>query len=54
MAISRSSALSINALLIFEMHDVNGALFLNATFSSALSFSLVAAATRSIVPFTTI
>ena len=32
MTISSSSALSISALLISEMHDLNGALFLNATF----------------------
>ena len=54
MTISRSSALSINVLLIFEMHDLNGALFLNTTFFSALSFSVPAAAKRSIFPFTTI
>ena len=38
MTILRYSALSINALLIFEMHGLNGKLFLNATFFSALSF----------------
>ena len=47
MTISRSSALSINVLLIFEMHDLYGALFLNATFFSALLFSFVAAAKTS-------
>ena len=41
---SRSSALPINVPLIFEMHDLNGALFLSATFFSALSFSFAAAA----------
>ena len=55
MNISRSSALSINVLLLFEMHDLNGALFLNETSFSALSFSFAAAATkRSFAPFTTI
>ena len=29
MTISKSSGLSINALLIFEMQDLNGELFLN-------------------------
>ena len=52
MNISRSSALSINTL--FEMHDLNGALFLNATFFSALSFLFAVAAKGNIVPFTTI
>ena len=47
MTISRSSALSINVLLMFEMHDLNGAILLNATFFSALSFSFEAAAKRS-------
>ena len=36
------------------MHDLNGALFLNATSSSGLSFSFTAAAKRSIVRFTAI
>ena len=31
MMISRSSALSINVLLIFQFHDLNGALFLKTT-----------------------
>ena len=41
MTISRSSAFSINVLLIFDMHDLNGALLLIATSFSALlsSFS---------------
>ena len=38
-------------MLIFEMHDVNGALFLNATFLSALLFSFAAAAKISIACF---
>ena len=52
MIISRSSALSINVLLIFNIHDLNGVLFSNVTFFSALSFSFAAAAKRYIVPFT--
>ena len=44
----RSSAMSINMLLTFEMDDLNEALLLNATFFSALSFSFAAAAKRSI------
>ena len=51
MTMSRSSALSLSALLIFEMHDLNRAVFLIET---ALSFSFAAAAKRSIAPFTTI
>ena len=54
MTISRSSALFVNVLIIFEIHDLNGALFLNATSFSALSFSFAAAAKISIVPFTTV
>ena len=46
--------MSVNALLISKMHDLNGALFLNATSFSVLSFSFAAAAKRSNVPFTTI
>ena len=34
MTLSRSFALSINVLLIFEMHDRIGALPLDATFSN--------------------
>ena len=45
---------STNVLLIFEMYDLNGALFLNATSFSALSFLFAASAKRSIVHFTTI
>ena len=44
MTISRSSASSKNVLFIFEMHNLNGALFLNATFFSDLPFSFGAAA----------
>ena len=54
MTISRYSPFSANVLLIFEMHDLNGALFSNATSFSALSFTFVAAAKRSIVFFTRI
>ena len=52
MTILRSSALSINVLLIFEMHELNGSLFLIATsFSSTLVFAVVL---TFIIPFTTI
>ena len=51
MTISRSFTLLINVMLIFEMHDVNGALFLNATFLSALLFSFAAPAKISIACF---
>ena len=54
MTISRSSALSFNELLSFEMRDLNVALFLRATSFSALPFSFAAAAKKFIVPFTTI
>ena len=54
MAMSRSFALSINVLLMFDMHDLNGALFLNTLFYSALSFLFAATAKRSIVTFATI
>ena len=54
MTIPRSSALSISVLLIFKIHDLSGALFLNTTYFSALPFSFAAAAKRSIPPFTTI
>ena len=54
MTISRSCALSVSVLLIFEIHDLNGAPSLNATSSSALSRLFAAAAKRSIVPFTAI
>ena len=49
MTIFRSSALSINELLIFDMRDQNGALFLKVSFFLALlSPSTV------ILPFTSI
>ena len=54
MTISGSSTLCTNVLLIFEIHDLSGALFSNATFFSALSFSFAVVTKRSIVPFTTI
>ena len=55
MVISRFSALSpIKVSLIFEMHGLNGALFLNAKFFSAFSFSFSAAAKRSNSLLTTI
>ena len=46
MAISRSSELSVNVLLIFDV-------FLNTIYFSALSSSFAAATKRSVVPFTT-
>ena len=49
MTISRSSALSINVLLTFEMHDLDGALFLNATFFLTLLFSFKAEGKRSLI-----
>ena len=45
MNISRSSQWSIEVLLTFEMCDLNGALFLNTSFST-LSFYFAAAAKR--------
>ena len=33
MSISRSSALSTNVVLVFDIHDINGGLFLNTTLS---------------------
>ena len=54
MAISRSYALPIDGMFIFKMYDINGELFLKATFLSALSFSFARAAQRYIAPFTTI
>ena len=41
MTISRSYALSINILLIFEMHDLNGILFAAATKRSIVSFTRI-------------
>ena len=50
--LSRSSALSINVLLIFDIHKLNGVLFFNAKSFCALTFPGAAVAERSIVPFT--
>ena len=52
---STSSAFSINALLIFDMQLVNGALFLNAKdlFLTSINY-LSASFVRVIVPLTTI
>ena len=47
-----TSILSINVLLLFDMHDLNG--ISNAAHFSDLSFSFAAAAKRSFIPFTTI
>ena len=54
MTISRSSTLSINVLLIFEIQYLNGTLFLNETSFSALLFSFAASAKISVIPLTTI
>ena len=43
MTVSRSSALSMNVLLIFYIADKNGALFLNAALFSTLWFSFAVA-----------
>ena len=40
--ISRPSALSINTLLIFDIHDLNGSLFLKVSFFFLLAFSVPA------------
>ena len=48
---SKSSALSMNILLIFEMHETNGALFLEANF---LSYVSLFGSVTVIFPFTTI
>ena len=53
MTISRFSALFMNVLLIFEIHGLNGALFLNAKFFMALSSPFASLTKRSAVPFTT-
>ena len=47
----RSPALSINVLLIFDMHDLNGALFLKINFLFLLLASLFPLTV--ILPFTT-
>ena len=49
-----TSAFSINVLSIFDMHDIDQALFLNATSFSALSFSFAPEAKSSIASITTI
>ena len=54
MTVSKSSALSINVLLIFDMHDLNGELFLNVATFSALIISFATSPVKSIFPFTTI
>ena len=53
MTISGSSAWSVNVLLIFQMHDLNGALRLKPISFCALSFSFAAAtaAKRSVAYF---
>ena len=51
MNISRSPQWSIKVLLTFEMRDLNGALFLNTTSFSTLSFYFAAAAKRFAVFF---
>ena len=51
MTITRFSALSINKLSMFDMQNLNGALFLNAASFSALVCSFAAEFKRSIVPF---
>ena len=50
MTILRSSAFSASVLLIFPMHDLNGALILNAT--SLQSISVFAVILVFIIPFT--
>ena len=52
MTISRSCGLSIDLLLIFDMHDLNGALFLKVSFLF-LVLALLPPVTI-ILPFTTI
>ena len=48
---SKSSVLSMNVLLIFEMQETNGALFLKANF---LPYALLFGFVTVIFPFTTI
>ena len=52
ITISRSSALSLNVLLIFDIHELNGALFLKVSFLSTLLTRLLPATL--ILLFTTI
>ena len=40
MIISRFSAMSVNVLLIFDMHDLNGTLFLKANILSVQLFAV--------------
>ena len=51
MSLSRSSTLSMNVLLIFEMNYLNRALFLYALSFSALPFSFAAAAAKRSIVF---
>ena len=51
-SISRSSALSKNVQLIFDMDDINGTIFLKASFLLFLLIGLSPSAV--ILPFTTI
>ena len=51
ITISKSSALSANALLIFVMQEINGALLLKANF---LSYAILLGSVTLIVPLTTI
>ena len=51
-SISRSSALSKNVQLIFDMDDINGTIFLKASFLLILLIGLSPSAV--ILPFTTI
>ena len=54
MTILKFPALSINVLLIFDIHNLTGTLFLNAASFSSLLSSFAAVDKKSIVPFTTI
>ena len=49
MTRSTSSVFSINVLLIFDMDDLTGALFLNTTYFYALSFAFPAASKISVL-----
>ena len=52
LTISRSSALSINVSLIFDMHDLKGALFVKVSF--LFLFSALLSPSTVIIPLTTI
>ena len=54
MTILKSSAFSISVSLIFDIHELNRVLFLNATSFYNFLFLFKTAAKRSIAPFTTI